>query len=158
MTNIPGMTFSLSFDVPGQSLHCPMVTAAIGGCTTRLIVDTGATTHLLTTGFAERAGVHLEQAEPGRDVAGDAVPSWSTGNVAVEIDNAGLVHLAHQELEIGPVRIRLDDLAVRDAIPAPDDAAPGEEPHALVGMDLLVGTVLVIAPRDEGGVWWIVPG
>lgn len=68
-----------------------MVTATIAGCTTQLIVDTGATAHLLTTDLAQRAGLHLTAATPGRDVAGDLVPSWRVGDVPVDLESSSIM-------------------------------------------------------------------
>jgi len=75
----------LVFDVPGRVLHCPMVVATIAGCATKLIVDTGATSHLLTMEFVERAGLDAVATAPGRDVAGDSVAGWSVGDVDAEL-------------------------------------------------------------------------
>lgn len=275
----------LTFDVPGRVLHCPMVAATIGGCATNLIVDTGATSHILTRDFVERAGLEVVATAPGRDVAGDAVSSWSIGDVVAEIGSlsstlqevvaidgpepfhewdvggflspqrlaedatvvldlaaerldveaddadavsARLLHrlgelvplegaqhvagtlgfhlrvlpaepvvafldtgaaetevaavavegavdgpvrsggagvggsaitlpsLKDQQLEVGRIRFRVEHLGVRDTIPAPDDAPEGEIPLGLIGMDLLRGTIIVIAPRRAGRVWWYV--
>ena len=279
-------SLSLTFDVPGRELRCPMVTATIAGCTTQLIVDTGATSHLLTTDLVRRAGLHLTAAAPGRDVAGDPVPSWTVGDVLVEVEDSSVMirdvvaidgpepfrewgvggflspqtvsddatvlldlvlnridilgdesatvladlvrrfddyvllegarHAAgtigirtrvppappvvaifdtgaaetqiaraaldtevngtmsaggkgvggsgfevtilkNQHLEVGATAIRVPELAVRDEIPAPDDAADGELPLALIGMDVLHSTALAIAPTGVGSVWWFVP-
>ncbi len=60
----------------GTETHAPMVLATVGGLETRLICDTGASEHVLTTDLARRAGAHLEPDEPGTDAAGYPVPSW----------------------------------------------------------------------------------
>ncbi len=67
------LTFSTD---DGTTTHAPMVLAEVGGVSTRLICDTGASEHVLTVDLARRAGLRLEADEPGTDAAGDAVPSW----------------------------------------------------------------------------------
>lgn len=282
----PATCWPLTFEAAGEVLHCPMVEVTVAGCGTRLIVDTGATAHVLTMEFVERAGLRAAPAPPGRDVAGDAVPSWAVGQVVATVagsdvvledvvaiegpppfqewgvggfmspqalsttttavldlgtdtleffdreptdlltdlakrfDGCNLVQgvrhyagtlgvevsvvgaarpataifdtgaagtemaadifpsvitgaeqeggrgvggssiavrsLGTQRLEVGDARLVLPVLSVRDEIPSPDDAGPGEFPEALIGMDLLRGTALVVTPRDQGGVWWFV--
>jgi Aspartyl protease len=66
----------------GTETHAPMVLATVGGLETRLICDTGASEHVLTTDLARRAGAHLEPDEPGTDAAGDLVPSWRIDRLA----------------------------------------------------------------------------
>ena len=68
----------------GDVTYAPMVEAVVGGVETRLVVDTGATDHLLTVEFARRIGVPLEAGEPGTDATGAKVLSWyASGDVAV---------------------------------------------------------------------------
>lgn len=260
--------------------------ATVAGCTTLLIVDTGATSHVLTRDLAERAGLRLDAAAPGRDSAGGSVPSWSVGDVDVEIDGSSfdlsevvaidgpepfrewgvggflspqllapsatvLLDLAHNRVDVfghelpideateargfppcvllkgthhvagtigveirippaapvvaifdtgaaeteiamsalattvegetfvtgkgiggseveaavlraqhflvGTTRVHVPALGVRHEIPAPEDAAGGEIPLAMIGMDVLRGSGLVIEPRGSGSVWWLFP-
>lgn len=62
----------------GKTLAVPMLEAAFAGAKTRLIVDTGASDHVLTTAFVTRHGLPIEAgAETGKDHAGsklDATP------------------------------------------------------------------------------------
>jgi len=51
----------------------------------------------------------------------------------------------------------LPHLGVRDTVPAPEDAPDSEIPLGLIGMDLLSGTVILIAARSSGRVLWYVP-
>jgi hypothetical protein len=69
----------------GQTTHAPMVAGSVGGEATRLIVDTGSDTHLLTIELANRVGLPAQPGEEGIDSAGASVPSWSLGEVSVEI-------------------------------------------------------------------------
>ncbi len=75
----------LSFDDARGAWPAPMVRARIRGVDTKLIVDTGATTHVLTRDLALRAGLTLAPSEPGTDHAGQPVESWEVGKVAAQI-------------------------------------------------------------------------
>jgi len=76
----------ITFDVgDGKQTHAPMVNATIHGTPTKLILDTGSTDHLLTVELAEQAGLALAEGEAGTDSTGASVPSWSVGDVPVEI-------------------------------------------------------------------------
>ena len=69
----------------GTTVHSPMIHATIGGVSTRLILDTGSTDHVLTKEVIDRVGVDAVPAEDGTDHAGAAVPSWSVGDLEVRI-------------------------------------------------------------------------
>lgn len=69
----------------GQPTHAPMVHAMVGGEATRLIVDTGSTDHILTIELANRVGLSAEPGEEGTDASGASVPSWTLGDVPVQI-------------------------------------------------------------------------
>ena len=76
----------IAFDVEGGTrVHSPMVHAAVGGVPTRLILDTGSTDHVLTKELIDRVGAPTQRAEDGTDHAGAAVPSWSVGDLAIDI-------------------------------------------------------------------------
>jgi len=81
---------SISFDVPGRTLHAPLVEARIAGTATRMILDSGSTSHALTLELAKRCGVPVQPGEPGQDHAGAPVPSWQVGEVAIEIERMRL--------------------------------------------------------------------
>ena len=81
---------AITFDVPDRRVHCPMVVASIAGVTTKLILDTGSTDHVLTIDLASRAGLATTPAEPGTDHAGAPVASWSVGDVAMAIEDVDL--------------------------------------------------------------------
>jgi hypothetical protein len=90
MPGVPSVTVLL--DVPitfevadGQRTHAPMVMAVVGGESTRLILDTGSTDHILTVELAERVGLAAEPGEAGTDSTGASVPSWSLGEVPIQI-------------------------------------------------------------------------
>ena len=76
------ITFSVGDD---KQTHAPMVHATIHGTRTKLILDTGSTDHLLTVELAEEVGLELAEGEEGTDSTGESVPSWSVGDVPVEI-------------------------------------------------------------------------
>ena len=91
----------------GQPTHAPMVHATVGGEATRLIVDTGSTDHILSIELANRVGLRAEPGEEGTDSTGASVPSWSLGEVPVEI---GRYHASalerHRHRGPRPVRAR----------------------------------------------------
>ena len=89
------------FDVAdGTTVHSPMVDAVVGGIPTRLILDTGATDHVLTRGLLERVGTVMRPAEAGTDHAGAPVESWAVGDL---------------EIDIGGRAFRLHDVAAIEA-------------------------------------------
>ena len=71
------------YDTMGQ----PMVRAKVGGVDTRLLLDTGASTHLLTLDLATRATLPVLFSNSGTDHAGANVPSWEVGEVSVQIQD-----------------------------------------------------------------------
>jgi hypothetical protein len=62
-----------------------MVHVTVTGTSTKLILDTGSTDHILTIELAEEIGLQAEPGEPGTDSTGASVPSWTLGEVEVEI-------------------------------------------------------------------------
>jgi aspartyl protease len=75
--------------------------AEINGVATLLVLDTGSDTHLLTTEFAEKAGLPTEPGEEGTDHAGISIVSASAGTVP---------------MQVGDITIGLESVVV---IPAP---------------------------------------
>jgi hypothetical protein len=75
----------ITFDVGGEATHAPMVEANVAGTSTKFIVDTGSTDHILTRELADRVGLNSEPGEPGTDGVGASVPSWTLGDVPVQI-------------------------------------------------------------------------
>jgi hypothetical protein len=69
----------------GQPTHAPMVACTVGGVATRMIVDTGASDHLLTIELANQLGLPTEPGEEGTDASGASVPSWTLGEVPVQV-------------------------------------------------------------------------
>jgi hypothetical protein len=80
LLNVP-----ITFDVGNQVTHAPMIEVTVGGTPTKLILDTGSTDHILTMELAEQVGLEAEPGEAGTDSTGASVPSWSLGEVEVEI-------------------------------------------------------------------------
>lgn len=81
LLDIP-ITFSVG---EGRTTHAPMVHATIHGRTTKLIVDTGSTDHLLTIELARELGLEATPGEAGTDSTGASVDSWTLGTVTAEI-------------------------------------------------------------------------
>jgi len=99
---------SSTIDVPitfttadGDAVHSPTVDAVVGGVATKLVVDTGASDHVLTIELARRIGLRLEPTDPGTDVSGAAVPSWYAGEVPLSFGDEG-----------GPIDVLRDVVAI----------------------------------------------
>ena len=75
----------ITFEAVDGTTHAPLVEARVNGVRTLLILDTGASDHLLTIDLCEAAGVATEPGEPGTDSTGSAVPSWQAREVTVRI-------------------------------------------------------------------------
>jgi len=75
----------ITFDVGDQLTHAPMVHATVAGTATKFIVDTGSDVHILTTELADAVGLEAVPGEAGTDSSGASVPSWTLGEVRVEI-------------------------------------------------------------------------
>lgn len=80
----------ITFEVPDQQTHAPMLQATIRGIQTKLILDTGSTDHILTTELAGQVGLEAQPGEVGTDSIGASVPSWTLGDVPI--------HVADQEI------------------------------------------------------------
>lgn len=80
----------IAFEVDGEIVHCPVVDAMVGGTMTRLFLDTGASDHVFMLDLADRVSLPREPAEPGTDLTGTPVPSWSLGAVGVVISDVTL--------------------------------------------------------------------
>jgi hypothetical protein len=76
----------ITYEAGDERIHTPMTRVAVGGVPTKLILDTGSSDHVLTRALAEQASLPMEPAEPGIDSTGAAVPSWSVGQLSVDID------------------------------------------------------------------------
>jgi hypothetical protein len=81
----------IGFDVPGGTSHAPMIEAWIGGVATRLILDTGSDTHVLTIELARAAGLPADPGEAGTDHAGASVESWTLGPVPGRLGDLAVV-------------------------------------------------------------------
>ena len=75
----------ITFETSEGTTHSPLVNAVVNGVTTRLILDTGATDHLLTMDVCEAANLATEPGEPGTDSTGSSVPSWLAREVTVRV-------------------------------------------------------------------------
>lgn len=137
----------ITFDVGVQVTHAPMVEVEVGGVTTKLIVDTGSTDHVLTMELAERAGLEASPGEPGTDSVGASVPSWTLGEVPVRI---------------GELDIRLRDV-VAIAGPEPFEGwgiggflSPQHvHPNAWVAIDLVTATLSFLGGEGADVAGWV---
>jgi hypothetical protein len=117
----------ITFETADGTTHAPLVDAVVNGVHTRLVLDTGATDHLLTLDVCEAASLATEPGEPGIDSTGSSVPSWLVRNVTVAI---GAMELSLPEVividtpapfrrsgfggTLSPQRLRPDTFAVLD--------------------------------------------
>lgn len=67
-----------------------MVDAVVGGVETKLILDTGATDHVLTLEVVDRAGLVRVPGPPGTDAAGTEVPSWEVDRPPIVLGRTSL--------------------------------------------------------------------
>jgi hypothetical protein len=89
------MQVPITFETAEGTTHAPLVHAVVNGVATRLILDTGASDHLLTMDVCEAANLATEPGEPGTDSTGSSVPSWQAREVTVRI---GEIELALAEV------------------------------------------------------------
>jgi hypothetical protein len=82
----------------GSTSHAPMAEATIHGMPTRLILDTGATDHILTRELVDAIGLEVTEGEAGTDSTGSSVPSWSVS--AVDAQFAGQSFELHNVIAI----------------------------------------------------------
>ena len=80
----------ITFATADGTTHAPLVEAVVNGVPTRLILDTGASDHLLTIDLCETAGVATEPGEPGTDSTGSSVPSWQAHEITVRVRRSAL--------------------------------------------------------------------
>jgi hypothetical protein len=98
---MPRIEVPLTYAIPDGETHAPMVETTIGGVATRLIVDTGASDHVLTTELVERARVAMVPGEDGTDAAGNRLTSWLVGRLDVAIGSNDLT-LENVQATAGP--------------------------------------------------------
>ena len=72
----------------GEVTHAPMVVAQVNGIEARLVLDTGADVHLVTSDFADRLGLDTTPAEDGTDHGGASVKSRELPDVMLSLGGA----------------------------------------------------------------------
>lgn len=128
------------YDVPGGVVHSPMVAASVGGMPTRLILDTGASDHLLMLALTDVLGMPRTAAEPGSDHAGASIESFDLGEVATEI--AGQAVTLHGAISIeGPAPFA--GWGIGGIL-----SAHRLDPHATLVLDLAHDTLLLVTGED----------
>lgn len=85
MNATPLLEVPLLFETADGTTHAPLVIATIHGRQVPFIVDTGMSGHLLTMEMAAELRIEGEPGEEGTDSTGSSVPSWSLGEVPVQI-------------------------------------------------------------------------
>ena len=131
----------------GDTVHAPMIAGRIGSITTRLVLDTGSEVHLLTKELVDELEVDVEEGEEGTDHSGATMPSWTVGDVT---------------LELGEIELTLRDTVV---IPAPKPF-PGRgiagilspqhlHPSAVAVIDLVTDELLLVEGSDDAIADWL---
>ena len=131
----------------GEHQHAPLIVAAVGGVTTRLVLDTGSEVHLLTKELVDRIGLALKEGEEGTDHGGETIPSWTVEDVA---------------LDLGDMTVTLGDVV---AIPAPPPF-PGWgiggilspqhlHPRAYAVVDLVAHELVLVDGDDAALAAWL---
>lgn len=131
----------------GDTVHAPMIVGRIGSLTTRLVLDTGSEVHLLTKELVDELGLDVEEGEEGTDHSGATMPSWTVGDV--------------------PLELREVDLALRDTVVIPAPAPfPGRgiggilsaqhlHPSAVAVIDLVADELLLVEGSDGDLADWL---
>ena len=135
----------ITFATADGTTHAPLVEAVVNGVRTRLILDTGATDHLLTTDLCEAASIALEPGEPGTDSSGSSVPSWQAHEVTVRI---GDVDLAFADVVAIGTPPPFRSAGIGGAL-SPQHLEPGA--HVL--LDLSAGRVAMPASTEDLDAW-----
>jgi hypothetical protein len=143
LTRVP-ITFEAA---NGDTVHAPMIFGRIGSVTTRLVLDTGSEVHLLTKELVDQLGLDVEEGEEGTDHSGATMPSWTVGDVP---------------LQLGDIELTLRGAVV---IPAPAPF-PGRgiggilspqhlHPSAVAVIDLVTAELLLVDGGDAGVADWL---
>lgn len=135
----------ITFATAGGTTHAPLVEAVVNGVRTRLILDTGATDHLLTLSVCEAANLATEPGEPGTDSTGSLVPSWQARDVTVAL---GAMELALPEV------IVIDTPAPFRRLGFGGTLSPQRlRPDTYVSLDLTEGGAATLLSADDLDGW-----
>jgi Aspartyl protease len=135
----------ITFVTADGTTHAPLVNAEINGVHTLLILDTGASDHLLTVDLCEAAGLATEPGEPGTDSTGSSVPSWRAHEVTVRI---GAVDFAVPEVVVIGTPPPFRSMGIGGGL-SPQRLDPG----AHVVLDLAAGRVVMPGGVDDLDDW-----
>jgi hypothetical protein len=135
----------ITFETDDGTTHSPLVHAVVNGVGTRLVLDTGASDHILTIDVCEAANLATEPGEPGTDSTGSSVPSWQAREVTIWI---------------GALELALDEVIAIDTPPpfrtrglggalSPQRLRPGT--YAV--LDLSAAPVVTLVPADDLDTW-----
>jgi hypothetical protein len=75
----------ITFDAGGGPQHAPLVSVDFGEARAHLVLDTGATDHLLTLDLVRLLALKTKETRPGTDHAGASVPTWAVGTLPIQI-------------------------------------------------------------------------
>ena len=139
------MQVPITFETDEGTTHAPLVEAAVNGVGTRLILDTGATDHLLTMDVCEAANLATEPGEPGTDSTGSSVPSWLAREVTIRV---------------GEMELALAEVIVIDTPPPFRSRGLGGtlspqrlRPETYAVLDLSAAPVVTLVPTDDLEGW-----
>ena len=139
------MQVPITFETAEGTTHAPLVEAAVNGVGTRLILDTGATDHLLTMDVCEAANLATEPGEPGTDSTGSSVPSWLAREVTIRV---------------GEMELALAEVIVIDTPPPFRSRGLGGtlspqrlRPETYAVLDLSAAPVVTLVPTDDLEGW-----
>ena len=135
----------ITFETNDGTTHSPLVHAVVNGVATRLVLDTGASDHVLTMDLSQAANLATEPGEPGTDSTGSSVPSWQAREVTIRI---------------GEMELALPELIVIDTPPPFRSAGIGGTlspqrlgPDAYAVLDLSASPVVTLVTADNVDGW-----
>jgi len=129
----------------GGTTHSPLVEAQVNGVATLLILDTGATDHLLTLDLCVAANLPTEPGEPGTDSTGRSVASWQARDVTIRIGETEIALAGVIAMETPPP-FRRGGLG---GILSPQRLRPG----TYVALDLTEGGAATLLRADDLDAW-----
>jgi Aspartyl protease len=135
----------ITFETNEGTTHSPLVHAVVNGVGTRLVLDTGASDHILTMDVCEAANLATEPGEPGTDSTGSSVPSWQAREVTIRI---GELELALAEVIAIDTPPPFRSRGIGGTL-SPQHLRPG----ASAVLDLSADPVATLVPAEDLDAW-----
>jgi hypothetical protein len=126
----------------GTTTHAPLIVTSVGGAApARYILDTGSEVHLLNEDLVDELELAKTPGEEGVDHAGNTMPSWSVGDVGINIgDYAGLL----RDCVSIPAPAAFTQKGFRGGL-SPQDL----HPDAWIVMDMTSDELLLVEGTDD---------